>query len=485
MPLTTIPFKQLQPITSGNLLGRDTPGVGSIESIVNDTEKVSRKGQANGYASLNSSGLVSSSQLPPLSPPAGLNGQFQFNNAGSLGATNFSYNTTAVVSGPNTTTTETILLSPSSSANNTLIARIGVSANKIDYPALGSITSNIYLTTRPWTTNLTATSSILVSSGISFRSKSMIYNTNLGQFVPDEGSLYEDTLTISAGIPGLSTSPEAGAGVTFSHNAFSFIKSIFTNFSSTKSNLNIAERISSAKVFESFSPSDVIFLDDNSGAPIWKKTNAYNSLCEGAILAIVTHKWTWNAIPGDNTSSKTEYQVLFCGAAEFTTASGPNSVSTVPISNSSTFGIPLFLSTTPGKLQTTEPIEVGSIVRSCGYRMEPSGSTNSNDKIFFNQNNNFKKTVLAPFPFVSKTTNYTAASSDYTIEANSQSNAITITLPTSVIGKIYIIKVKTLTFPVTVTTTSGALIDALSTHNFTTSYEVLRIQFTGSYWIKI
>lgn len=82
------------------------------------------------------------------------------------------------------------------------------------------------------------------------------------------------------------------------------------------------------------------------------------------------------------------------------------------------------------------------------------------------------------FPIVSKSTSYTATSSDYTIVCTA---AITITIPSAVgiAGKVYNIKSNVAS---TVTITSASLIDSATTYYMYARYETVCIQSDGAQW---
>jgi hypothetical protein len=86
-------------------------------------------------------------------------------------------------------------------------------------------------------------------------------------------------------------------------------------------------------------------------------------------------------------------------------------------------------------------------------------------------------------PYVAKTSTYTIASSDYTI--NCTSGTFTVTLPTAVgvTGKVYVIK-NTGTGTITLATTSSQTIDGVTTMTIAGGAWVT-VQSTGSNWIQI
>lgn len=92
-------------------------------------------------------------------------------------------------------------------------------------------------------------------------------------------------------------------------------------------------------------------------------------------------------------------------------------------------------------------------------------------------------TIITTFPIVSKSANYTAGPSDYTI--NCTANTFTITLPTAigVPGRVYIIK-NTGGGEITLATTAGQTIDGDASETILPS-TLLAVQSDGANWIVI
>lgn len=85
---------------------------------------------------------------------------------------------------------------------------------------------------------------------------------------------------------------------------------------------------------------------------------------------------------------------------------------------------------------------------------------------------------------VSKTTTYSIATTDYTVQATS--GTFTVTLPTAVgvLGKIYVIK-NTGTGVITVATTSSQNIDASTTYSLSAQYKYVVVQSDNANWMII
>lgn len=118
-----------------------------------------------------------------------------------------------------------------------------------------------------------------------------------------------------------------------------------------------------------------------------------------------------------------------------------------------------------------------------------NATINSTGTVTFNANGNTASFVFSDgisLPYVAKTANYTATSSDHTIDCTS-GGAFTITLPTAVgiTGRIYVIKNSHANSGIiTVATTSSQTIDGETTQLVDIS-NAMMVQSTGSNWIII
>lgn len=89
---------------------------------------------------------------------------------------------------------------------------------------------------------------------------------------------------------------------------------------------------------------------------------------------------------------------------------------------------------------------------------------------------------------ITKTGNYTANASDYTIVANNTAGVRTITLPTAVgiTGRIYVIKkISSAAFSTSIATTSSQTIDGSTTATLSNQYDKITVQSDGSNWIVL
>lgn len=82
------------------------------------------------------------------------------------------------------------------------------------------------------------------------------------------------------------------------------------------------------------------------------------------------------------------------------------------------------------------------------------------------------------------TPTYTARATDYFLCVDTATNAVTITLPTSVLGTVYIIKDcsgDAATNPITINGTSGQLVDG-SSATINSPYGAIQLIFNGTEW---
>ena len=88
---------------------------------------------------------------------------------------------------------------------------------------------------------------------------------------------------------------------------------------------------------------------------------------------------------------------------------------------------------------------------------------------------------------VTKTANYTASASDYTILCNNTAAAITVFLPNAsgITGRMYVIKKISSSFSVTIQASGSQTIDGVNTQILTSQYQKLVVQSDGSNWYII
>jgi Head domain of trimeric autotransporter adhesin len=94
----------------------------------------------------------------------------------------------------------------------------------------------------------------------------------------------------------------------------------------------------------------------------------------------------------------------------------------------------------------------------------------------------------AAYAIATKTANYTATASDYTIVCNNTSGAITITLPaaSTAAGRVYVVKKISAVFNnVTIDANASETIDGVTTRVLSSQYESVMIQCDGTSWYII
>lgn len=89
----------------------------------------------------------------------------------------------------------------------------------------------------------------------------------------------------------------------------------------------------------------------------------------------------------------------------------------------------------------------------------------------------------ASFSYAAKAANYTASTTDYTIDCTANSFSVTLPTAVSIAGRVYVIK-NSGSGVISANTTSAQTIDGTTLQTLN-QWDVLRVQSTGSNWIKI